>query len=102
MFEILKQPSAKNDIKKIWRYSYNNWGENQANKYVNELGQAINSIADNQMIGSVIDHVLEGYRMHHYKHHLIIYRFTQNTIVIVRVLGENMDVKRHLKNTPSE
>ncbi|VAW45622.1 hypothetical protein MNBD_GAMMA04-2164, partial [hydrothermal vent metagenome] len=47
-------------------------------------------------IGSSIKYVRQGYRLYHFKHHLIIYCMTSTVIDIVRVLGENMDVKRHL------
>jgi len=57
MLEVLRRPRAKNDIKKIWRYTYEHWGEKQADIYTNELGQAIDRIGDNPMIGAGIDHV---------------------------------------------
>jgi toxin ParE1/3/4 len=54
MHKILIRPGARNDIKKIWRYSYKNWGEEQADTYTFSLGQTIN---ENPEIGSSIEHV---------------------------------------------
>jgi len=96
MRKILIRPSAKNDIKNIWHYAYSNWGEKQADTYTDSLGQAINEIPVNPEIGGSIEHVRQGYRLYHFKHHLIIYRMTSTVIDIVRVLGESMEVKRHL------
>ena len=96
MLEITLRPLAKNDIKKIWHYTYEHWGDIQADTYVSNLGQSIESIIDNPKIVSVIDHVREGYRLLYFKHHLVIYRITNKTIEVVRVLGENMDVIRHI------
>ena len=96
MRKILIRPTARNDIKKIWRYTYKNWGEQQADTYTNSLGQAIDEIPENPEIGGSIEHVLQGYRLYHFKDHLIIYRVRPTVIDIVRVLGESMDVKRHL------
>lgn len=96
MLKISIRPQARNDIKKIWRYSYDNWGEKQADAYTNALGRAIESITENPEIGNSIDHIRKGYRLHHFKHHLVIYRLLSAMVDVVRVLGENMDAKRHL------
>lgn len=96
MLKILTKPRAKNDIKKIWRYTYDKYGEKQADDYTNQLGQAINAMVVNPMLGIAIDYVKKGYRQYHFKHHLVIYRLTQKSIEVVRILGENMDASRHL------
>ena len=96
MHKTLIRPGARNDIKKIWRYSYKNWGEEQADTYTFSLGQAINEIPENPEIGSSIEHVRKGYRLYHFKHHFVIYRMTSTAIDIVRILGENMEIQRHL------
>jgi toxin ParE1/3/4 len=76
MVEILRRPRAKNDIKKISRYTYENWGDKQADIYTKELGQVIDGMADNPMTGANIDYVRKGYRLYHFKRHLVIYRVT--------------------------
>lgn len=96
MRKIFIRPGARNDIKKIWHYTYQNWGEQRADIYADSLGQAINEIPENPEIDSSIEHVRQGYRLYHFKHHLIIYRMTSTVIDIVRVLGESMEIKRHL------
>ena len=73
MLKVSIRPHARNDIKKIWRYTYDNWGGKQADLYVNSLGQAIEEMADNPEIGSSIGYIREGYRLYHFKHHLVIY-----------------------------
>lgn len=47
MHKILIRPGARNDIKKIWHYTYKNWGEQQTDTYTNSLGQAISEIPEN-------------------------------------------------------
>jgi len=96
MHKIQIRPRARKNIKEIWRYTYKKWGEQQADVYTNELGQAIDSLIDNPEIGLSIDYIRQGYRLSHVKHHYIIYRLTPTLIDIVRVLGESMDIKRHL------
>ncbi len=96
MLKILIRPGAQKDTKKIWHYTYKNWGEKQADSYTEALGLSIKSLINNPEIGMTIDHVREGYRLFHYKKHFIIYRLTSKAIDVVRVLGEQMDIKRHL------
>jgi toxin ParE1/3/4 len=96
MHKTLIRPGARNDIKKIWRYTYKNWGEKQADIYTHSLGLAINEMPKNPEMGSSIEHIRKGYRLYHFKHHFVIYRLTSTVIEIVRVPGETMEIKLHL------
>ena len=96
MHRLLIRPSARNDIKKIWHYTYNIWGEQKADSYTQSLGSAIDEMPENPEIGSSIEHIRKGYRLYHFKHHFVIYRLTSTVIDIVRVLVEAMEIKRHL------
>ncbi len=41
MFKITKRPLVKEDLKDIWRYTYREWGEKQADKYLLEISKEI-------------------------------------------------------------
>ena len=47
MLVITKRPLAKEDLKGIWRHTYKQWGERQADKYLIELGTGIDGLSDN-------------------------------------------------------
>ncbi len=96
MHELVIRPSARDDIKKIWRYTYKNWGEQQADFYAQSLGSTIDKMPENPEMGIDIGHIQKDYRLYHFKHHFVIYRLTSTVIDIVRVLGESMEIKRHL------
>ena len=96
MLKILIRPQARSDLINIWCYTYDNWGEPQANVYTNELGKLIEKLASNPILGNSINHLRKDYRLYHIKHHFIIYRQTTEIIDVVRILGESMDVKRHV------
>lgn len=96
MLKLIIRPHAKKDIKNIWHYTYENWGEQQAGKYTNELDQAITLLTENPNLGIDIDVIRTGYRMYHVNLHLIIYRLSSTEIDIVRVLGDKMEVERHV------
>ncbi len=91
MLKIHKHALAEQDIVNIWLYSFENWGQAQADKYHDQLDTAFALIAENPSIGVACDVVRKGYRKYHVKRHLILYRFTKTTLHIVRVLGEEMD-----------
>jgi plasmid stabilization system protein ParE len=51
MLRILKQARAEDDLVDIWLYSLEKWGGNQADLYLDKLGEGIISIAHNPAIG---------------------------------------------------
>jgi toxin ParE1/3/4 len=96
MHKIIIRPEAKQDIKNIWHYTFETWGEKQADVYTAELGLVIDSIVDNPEIGFTIDHVKDGYRIYRFKHHFIIYTLLLIEIDIIRIIGENMYIEHHM------
>ena len=96
MHKLLIRPRARSDIKNIWRYTHKNWGEQQADNYTESLDLAINEMLENPEMGISIEHIRKGYRLYHFKHHFVVYHLTSSVIDIVRVLGESMNIKRHL------
>jgi len=96
MLTIHKQTRAERDLIDIWLYSFENWGEAQADKYHDELTNAFITIAENPLIGTSCEDVRQGYRKYHVNRHLIFYRIAEDTVQIVRVLGEEMDYPQHV------
>ena len=92
MLEVHKQVKARSDLKKIWKYSYKQHGEAQADKYYNQLIASIETIQNNPKIGIACDNIRKGYRCYHVKEHYFFYRVTANKIHIIRVLHEKMQV----------
>jgi len=96
MFKLALRPLARQDIKSIWLYTYEQWGEMQADRYTRDMGVAIEGLLEHPKQGNPIDHIRKGYRLLHFKHHLIIYYLSSTSIDVARILGENMDAQRHL------
>jgi toxin ParE1/3/4 len=86
------------DLEKIWFYTFNKWSIDQADRYHNQIIGEIEYIVDNYELGRKMDHVRLGYRMTKVKFHLIFYRqIEENTVEIVRILHQNMDIENRLK-----
>ncbi|MEX1666636.1 type II toxin-antitoxin system RelE/ParE family toxin [Zhongshania arctica] len=89
-------PEAESDLVDIWVYTCNEWGVDQADKYLDQLERGINQLIDYPELGLDYSHVLPGYRQLHQEHHLVFYRLEKHYILIVRVLHENIDAPRRL------
>lgn len=88
---------AVSDLNRIWEYTYENWSENQADKYYKMLLKICQDIADNPELGknyADINSDIFGLKA---VRHIIFYRIQLNKpIEIIRILHERMDLKRRI------
>jgi toxin ParE1/3/4 len=96
MRKIRLSALAESDLLDIWQYSFEQWDDAQADKYLDELHKAIGLLAENPDLGAGRDYVREGYRVLLINRHAIYYAVTDAAIRIVRVLHGQMDPERHL------
>jgi toxin ParE1/3/4 len=97
MITINKSARAEQDLLDIWLYTFRTWGEVQADRYLDELGQGIRLLAANPSLGSDYGHISGGYRRFSINYHRVFYRFFNDSVEIVRVLHESMDIDTHLE-----
>ena len=91
--EFVFSKKALSDLEQIWLYSTERWGVSQADRYYQLILDEINYICKNIHSGKSMDHVRKGYRATKVKSHLIFYRVVKNTVEVVRILHEGMDVE---------
>lgn len=90
---------AVEDLGEIWAYTFDNWSEEQADRYYNLIIDEIEFISENFMSGKSMEHVRKGYRASKVKSHLVFYRKSDdNQIEVIRILHQMMDVKNRLKD----
>ena len=94
--ELVKDQAAEADLIGIWVYSFETWGEAQADRYLDALGQGIHNLAEAPRNGYSRNELREGYWSKKLEHHIVFYTFTDVELRIRRVLHEVMDVGRHL------
>ena len=87
---------AVSDLEDIWAYSVKKWSVEQADRYYNLIFDEINYICKNTHAGKSMEHVQKGYRASKVKSHLIFYRIVNDTVQIVRILHEQMDIENRL------
>ena len=86
---------AVDDLKSIGRYTQDNWGRTQRNKYLSMLDDCFHTIVRQPEIGIACDYIRPGYRKYHVGRHLIFYRQSTSHIDIIRILHDSMDIKSH-------
>lgn len=96
MPRIIKQIQAEQDLLEIWLYTFNEWGEQQADKYLDELDQAIQLLAEQPLMCRERFTFVPPVRIHRHAHHLIVYIALDDGINIIRVLHESMDIDHQL------
>ena len=86
------------DLEGIWLYTVEKWFVNQADCYYNLIVDEINFICKNNNAGKSMEHIRKGYRASKVKSHLIFYRILNNTVEIIRILHERMDIENRFND----
>ena len=92
MLEIVLRPKAEADVRYIADYTESEWGDRQAKRYIEALRAVINRAAMAPNLGSIVEGLPLGYRKMPSGSHRIIYRVDSDSLIVVRVLHERMDV----------
>lgn len=88
---------AGSDLKDIYKYTYHEYGEEQADRYLSALEDAFELLSETPLICRKREEFVPPVRIHHCKKHLIIYiRQDNNCILVVRVLHERMKLEDQL------
>ena len=92
MANRLFSPKANVDLDTIWRYTVDNWGELRAETYLRSIFEAAERIKENPHLGRSREDVRHGYRSVVVGSHLLFYQLSQETVIIIRILHQRMDV----------
>jgi len=89
---------AVDDLANIWNYTFDNWSENQADKYYHMLLENCNEVANNPDSGKNYSAVTENLLGFKAGSHIIFYRkIEENEVEIIRILHEQMDLKNRIR-----
>lgn len=96
MAEYRLTPAALRDMETIWTHTHQQWGLEQANRYIDILTAAFAELAQSPKAAPACDHIRPGYRRRSVERHMIYFRITAYGIAVVRILHDRMDAPRHL------
>jgi len=90
---------VRDDLENIWLYTYENWSIEQADRYLNQIIDEIEYIAQKPDFGSDFSYIRTGYNRSKVKSHIIFYRIDPKNdfVEIIRVLHQRMDIENRLK-----
>ena len=74
MAECRLSPAAERDLEGIWKYTHEEWGREQAERYIDLLAAAFQVLADSPMSAPACDHIRLGYRRSSVERHMIYFR----------------------------
>jgi toxin ParE1/3/4 len=94
---IVHQTAARKDLRDIWWYGFEVWGEQAANDYLHKIRDKLALIADNPQIGARHMGRRKGYRRLLVGEHIIFYKVEAEAIRIFRFLHTKMDQEDRLK-----
>jgi toxin ParE1/3/4 len=91
-FELTRE--AKEDLRKIARFTEKRWGRDQRFLYIKQFDDVFHLLARTPSVGNQCDYIKEGYRKFPQSSHIIFYReSTDSLIIIIRILHKSMDVE---------
>lgn len=88
--------AADRDLTDIYRYSYRQFGADQADAYLFGLEECFARLAQFPELGRSIAYLRRGYFRFEHASHTVFYVRSGEGIRVVRVLHERMDPERHL------
>jgi toxin ParE1/3/4 len=87
---------AENDLEEIWLYSLQEWGVDQADKYIRALLSRFSWLSENPTIGKHRTDIKPGYYSFPEGRHVIFYTLTSYGIDVIGIPHQRMDVMGHL------
>ena len=87
---------ARADLDSIWRYTGEQWNHSQADRYIDSLILRMVWLSKNKALWKDRSDIGDGLFSVSESRHVIFLQSTGETISIVRVLHDRMDVARHI------
>lgn len=81
---------AEGDLLSIGEYTLRTWGEAQAARYLGELEECCQRLADNPALGRHCDEIRAGLRRMEHGRHVVFYREEKGGVLVSRILHQRM------------
>jgi len=83
---------ARADLEEIWHFTFDRWGQEQADKYLNSLFSRFEWLSENPYTGKSREDIKNGYYCFPEGIHLVFYTMTEYGIDIIGIPHQNMDI----------
>ena len=91
---------ASKDLEYIWLYTFENWSQEQADRYFNLIIDEIENIANDPTCGKDYSGIRKGYFRTRIKSHFVFYKvnWKKKVVEIIRILHQQMDIESRLND----
>jgi toxin ParE1/3/4 len=97
MAKVILRQAAIDDLTNIWNYTFQEWSENQADKYYTAIKFACNEIGENPDIGKIYNGISKSLLgLKSGKHIIFYHQISKDEVEIIRILHERMDLKNRI------
>lgn len=93
---LVFSPAAEADLEQIWRYTAETRNADQADQYVRRIHGSCIELATGRRKGRSLADIRAGYQKLSIGSHFIVYRIVGETIDVVRILHQRMDIGARL------
>lgn len=98
MVEVRLSEAARTDLIEIWTTTFETWGSDQADTYLDDIDRALNGLVEKPLMGADCADIIQGVRRLITGRHIAFYQISDETVFVIRVLHQSMDVKRQLRD----
>jgi len=89
------------DLEAIWVYTAEQWGVEQAERYLKSLFACFEDLAENPQLGRQRDEVRAGYRSFPQGRHVVFCMVLPAGVEVIGIVHQSTDVDKHLGRPPS-
>ena len=83
---------ARGDLEDILAYTLKSWGDDQRVIYRTAIDRVLRDLLAFPMLGAAREDLAPGCRMHRVREHLVIYRVTEQELVVLRIVHRRTDL----------
>ena len=88
--------AAYNDLDEIWFYTFQEWSEDQANRYFELIIQEIENFSEQPQKAKRFSKLNSEYYFFRVLSHYVFFKYGDEKIDIIRILHKMMDFPKHL------
>ena len=88
---------AAQDIEEVWRFSFERWGADQADKYLAQMESCLDRIAAGEAYCRSYPEIDARLKSHHCEHHYIFFLDGADKVTVIAVLFERMNLLAQLR-----
>ena len=92
-------PTANYRQDEIWKYTYDKWGQQQADRYIRELHQRLAEVAEKKLPWKTLPEMqgISLYFVRYERPYLFFRELSNGGIGVISILHESMDLPRRLR-----